>query len=1154
MSLNKRGKIARRFLRSIRIDSDLGQTSALQGFVCPQSSADVLMTLARHVSETGQGAFTWTGPYGSGKSSLVVAFSALLNGNSSLQKEAARIFGKTLAKTMWNALPPGTKGWRIVPVVGRRDKPVAVIGDGIKDAGLVSRSPRGGWNERNLIASLTEAATIRPKAHGGVILFIDELGKLLEAAAQDGADIYVFQELAEAAARSNGRLLVIGVLHQAFEEYAHRLSRETRDEWAKIQGRFVDLVVDTAGEEQVDLIGRAIESDHQPREPGKLARLVAKHARRDRGAEDTARFASMIERCWPLHPVVACLLGPISRRRFGQNQRSIFGFLNSAEPHGLQDFLNHAGDGELYGPDRLWDYLRTNLEPSILASPDGHRWALAAEALERCEAIGGGALHTRLLKAIGVIDLFKERSGLVASFDLLCACFADTPSKPIKDALAKLDEWSFTIFKKFQGAHAIFAGSDFDIEKAVRAALEEIDAVDFKLLKGLAGLQPVLAKRHYHDTGAMRWFTVDMVPVNEVVNAATEFKPENGAIGQFLLAIPTANETEEDAEVLCRKAARCSEAWDTVVGMSNRSRAVVPLARELFALEGVSNHPELAGDSVARREVHARLAVLQSLVETELHKAFDAARWFQKNHQPKPRRQADLNAIVSDLADNRFGECPRLHNELLNRQKPSSNAIAAQNLLLRNMVLKECEPRLGIDGFPAEGGLFASLLESTGLYRRTRDGWRFVAPVLGESDPSRLFPIWDAAFALLRKNRDRTIAVSELFELWRRPPFGVKDGLMPVLAVAFILSQRDKLAVYREGIFRAKFDDVDVDYLAKDPAYIQLRWMDLTDVSRSVLSGMAEIVRDLDRTNTLAHLEPIDVARGLVAIFDRLPEWTKRTMRLSTNAVRVRDLFKRAKDPNKFLFDDIPGTLGEDMSRASATSLTRVVTSVRDGLEELVNAYPSMLRRLRDIMLSELQVPNAAPQSLAELRYRAENVRELSGDFKLEAFVGRLALFDGQDETFEGIASLAANKPPRDWVDPDLDQSAIELADLAQKFLRAETYARVKGRADKRQALAVVIGMNGKPGPLLGEFDVADADRAAINGLIERVTTALEEVGVNRRNVILAALAELSARYIQAPDLGALEKHGKKAANGGRKLRAGEGVLRTELRAGSQPK
>lgn len=238
-------------------------------------------------------------------------------------------------------------------------------------------------------------------------------------------------------------------------------------------------------------------------------------------------------------------------------------------------------------------------------------------------------------------------------------------------------------------------------------------------------------------------------------------------------------------------------------------------------------------------------------------------------------------------------------------------------------------------------------------------------------------------------------------------------------------------------------------------------------------------------------------------------------MRLSSNAVRVRDLFKRAKDPNKFLFDDIPGTLGIDFANIGENGLHQIIEGVRGGLEEMVHAYPSMLHRLRDIMLSELQVPNLSPQALVELRERADNIRELAGDFRLEAFVGRLSQFDGSDAVFEGIASLAANKPPRDWVDPDLDKSGIEIADMAQKFIRAETYARVKGRPAKRQAMAVMIGMDGRPTPIVEEFDVADTDRATVNDLIERVTITLENADISRRSVILAALAELTTRYMQ---------------------------------------
>jgi hypothetical protein len=66
----------------------------------------------------------------------------------------------------------------------------------------------------------------------------------------------------------------------------------------------------------------------------------------------------------------------------------------------------------------------------------------------------------------------------------------------LRAALAELERWSFTIFRKYVDAHAIFAGSDFDIDQAVRSALEEGLEIDFAALKALVGIQPVLAKKH----------------------------------------------------------------------------------------------------------------------------------------------------------------------------------------------------------------------------------------------------------------------------------------------------------------------------------------------------------------------------------------------------------------------------------------------------------------------------------------------------------------------------------------------------------------------------------------------------------------------------------------------------------------------------------
>ena len=1106
--------ISRRFQRSIRIDSDLRSQAALEGFICPKSSVEILMTMAKHTVETEQAAFTWTGPYGSGKSSLVVALSALLNGDQVRRDAAATAFPSSMTRVIQDAYPSGSKGWKILPIVGRKDDPARVIGEALDQSGWLTPKPRGNWDDSTLVNALAEVSALNQKNHGGLILFVDEMGKFLESAANQSTDVYFFQLLAEAANRSKRRLIVVGILHQAFEEYASRLSRQARDEWSKIQGRFVDLAVNVSGEEQVELISKAIESAHKPQTPSENALLVASMMRRDH-RNSSEPLAKTLSACWPLHPIVAGLLGPISRRRFGQNQRSIFGFLNSAEPFGFRDFLQRSNTATIYSPSSLWNYLRTNLEPSILASPDGHRWALAAEALERCETTGGDEIHTELLKTIAVIDLFKERSGLVPTYEVLKSCFPGHSDQVLKKALVQLKSWSFIIFKKFLNGYAVFAGSDFDIDQAVDASLESLTDLDFQALRELASLQPILAKRHYHSTGSMRWFEVNMIAVRDLLQEVSNYRPSGGAIGQFVLAIPTQSESEDEIEAICREAARHSDKWDIITGSTARAQLIVAQARELLALEMVRrDRPELAGDSVARRELSARTASIQTQLEMELHRAFDSANWYIKgNSGAKSYRQAELNTLASRLADKRFHKSPQIHNELLNRQKPSGNAIAAQNELLRRMVLFERQARLGIEGFPAEGGLYASLLEASGLYRNSPEGWSFQLPDPDHSE-YKLNPLWSAATELIRKHSDRSLTMEEIYSVWREAPYGLKEGLLPVLAVAFILSLKGSLAIYREGIFRSKFDDVDVQYLAKDPSMIQIRWMDLSDLTRDLLSGMADVVRHLDPQNSLKHLEPIDVARGLVAVFDALPNWTKRTARLSSNSLKIRDLFRRAKDPNQFLFNELPGAItGAPLTKAA--SIQSVVSNVGAALEEMQNAYAAMLSRLREIMLTELDVPNLAPQSIEELRSRAKNIRQIAGDFHLDAFINRISTFDGTESSFEPIASLATNKPPRDWVDPDVDKAALEIASYSQKFLRAETFARIQGRTETRESMAIILSRGGRPKPLMEEFAIGARDKGEVHNLVSQLRHTLKEAGIRKPNIILAALAEIVATCIE---------------------------------------
>ena len=180
------------------------------------------------------------------------------------------------------------------------------------------------------------------------------------------------------------------------------------------------------------------------------------------------------------------------------------------------------------------------------------------------------------------------------------------------------------------------------------------------------------------------------------------------------------------------------------------------------------------------------------------------------------------------------------------------------------------------------------------------------------------------------------------------------------------------------------------------------------------------------------------------------PAWVRRTARLRKEARTVRDLAQAAHDPNKFMLDDLPRVAGKN------ATVDDIVAMLRVGLGAIADAYPSLLTSLRDLLLQEVRA-TADERGLERLRARAGAVMGITGNYRLDAFAARLSSFDGTREAIEGLASLAANRPPRDWVDRDVDAARVELAALSREFIRAEGLAHVQGRGPGRYSLALFM-------------------------------------------------------------------------------------------------
>lgn len=1097
-------EISRQFLRSIQIDDDFGREDALSGYVCQGTVSSLLENMSEQILETKQRAFTWTGPYGGGKSSLALMLCSLVGPNQSLRNKAKEILSLPNDSKIYKAFQATGTGWTVLPVVGKRasirEQLIATIE---KRTGLSLSKKKS----TDVIAELLKLAENNKQ---GLLLIIDELGKFLEnSALEGGEDIYFFQQLAEAASRSKGNFVVVGILHQPFEAYATSLGRQTRDDWAKIQGRYIDIPLVAATDEVIELIGRSIaKTGSVSLEPVKdICIVIADNIKKRRPATPKDLDKSLYA-CWPLHPAITALLGPISRRKFGQNERSIFGFLTSREPLGFSEHLqtHKVSWDAMYRPSNYWDYLRANSEPAILASPDGHRWAQAVDAVERTES-KGSPLHVEVTKTVALIEMFRTGAALAADESTISSCLSKDRAAQVEQILTDLLDWKILINRKHLNAYGVFAGSDFDIESAINSTRNELTSFNVKGLTELSDLNPVIAKRLYHEKGTMRWFGKLIVPLSELRSLLENYKTTVGSVGTFILCVPDTQITDKQFQASVQSFSEKFEGQTLVLGASKNALKITDLSQELVAANKVfSTRTELEGDSVARRELSSRLSSLKANLQEELSDAFRSASWFTGGEKINKHKGISLSGIASEIAEYIFEQTPIINSELINRDELSSNIVKARRQLMYKMLQDGSLSKLGYEGFPADAGLYYTVLNEPGLHRNRGPkgspvGWGFGNPNKDKLPGSSFIHLWEKTEEIF-KNTSDTIGLDEIYSVWQSAPFGIKKGVMPIIALAFFLANKSKIAIYFENVFTPNISEVVIDVLLHDPRVIRFKYVSAGENKNKLSRRIAEKI--LSTTNNkidFSNFAPLDTARGLVSMAFELPNWTKRTNSVSQSAQEVRGMLLKASDPNKVLFADLPTILNTNSEDELVINLEKIII-------ELQEAYPKKLKEIKNLLLKSLQHES---DSYHELKLRAQSVKGITGNFQIDSFATRLEEFDGTIEKIESLISNAISKPSHGWVDRDLDAAIIQLGTLSMEFRKVEAIAGLRGRDTPRKVFNLVLS-SGSGNDLTRTIEVSTKDQDMINKTIKEIMPLLQNID---QRLVFATLADIGLQVSQ---------------------------------------
>jgi hypothetical protein len=1067
-SLSTTLRLKDRFLRSTDLKRDFGDAQALDGYWLTEFGATCLRTVATGVrTDSGRRAWRLTGDYGTGKSSfalfLATAMADVSRLPNGLRRKALRAAPEIVDAGYMPVLVVGSRQSIGVAIIAALQQSIANAyprggaADLLRE--LQRHGKRGNVSDDQVVALVEESARTLAKTGKakGLMIVLDEVGKFLEFAANSGGseDIYLLQTLSEAASRSKSvPIFVICLLHQGFNAYADQLQPVAQREWAKIAGRLDEIAFTQPLEEVFALTQAAlgVQVASLPEELRRGAREVMAQAAKLQWFGASTKAAAMVEHADGIFPIDAFVFPALGRlfQRFGQNERSLFSFIYSYEPFGLRDYAARPIRGCLpYRLCNLYDYTRATFGHRLAVVSYRSRWAMIDAIVDGF--VAKTDMDIEVLKTVGMLNLL-DGDDLPPSAEVVewSVGGADRGRRQAASkCLQELRERGVLYLRGASKGFCLWPYTSVDLEKAYDDAKRQLGETCnvAEYVAEQVEERPIVARRHYIETGNLRSFTVKYCPMSRLEEALASKAGESD--GEII--IPLCETKAERAEAIkWAFAARTVEERIRLIGVPLPLERLRGIVVEASRWDWIAVHVlALNNDSYARMEVSRHRTFAQEKVHAALEEAVspagqgatDGLTWFRDGKAIEAGQGRGLVSRLSDLCDTTYNKAPRLHNELVNRRSLSSAAAAARMRLIEAMFDAHDKDALGLplDRKPPEMSIYMSVLRNTGIHRLEKGRWTLGVPV--GPDPCRVAPCMQRLRLILEEHPDERVGIQKIVEEMKRPPYGLREGIIPVLLAIVAISQEKEVALYENGTFLREVGQEAFLRMTKNPALFDIQYCQIAGVRAELFAKLAGAL-GLESGDE-REPELMDVVRQICTFVAKLPEYCRNTKRVSKTCEAVRATVLAAKEPIRMVFHELPVACGcpaiEHRKRLSSEQTAELVSTLRKALTELRDSFPALQERMRQRLCEAFAVSGGFSGARREIAERAERVVLGATEPGLKAFCLRImddALPEG--DWLESVGSVLAKQPPTRWQDANEDMFIEQLGHFVERMKRVE--------------------------------------------------------------------------------------------------------------------
>ncbi|MGB6408937.1 MAG: hypothetical protein WBF39_15760, partial [Planococcus donghaensis] len=740
----------------------------------------------------------------------------------------------------------------------------------------------------NFVDNITHIIAQLKENNIKVFIAYDEFGRFLQSleVSQIYKTMQDLQDLAEVAGRSENTLQLLLISHKNMSQYMLGHNEEFKAEFQRIEKRFKTYFVES---DKATFYRIAQEYTKNMQKELMLLNLESADSKwilkkynlfSELNHQEIEKM--IVEGSYPLHPLALFLLPRLSNV-FGQNERTLFTFLESEETGGLTNFVTKHKEG-MYYPHILFDYFFKNSMNEFLENENFGSLKTFTKVTNKMKITKQNVGQLNLLKIITLWDLAGATNVLKLNEDLLMFGTGQTLAD-LNSNLNQLVDKKMLRFNRILGQWELNEGSSVLVDELLneeRAGLKINNELRLSTLKETLEKKFYLATDYNDELNITRFMQVNIITSEQLLETSflEEIKFDADGYIYYVIPIDEISYTKSISVISSIRDKRL------IFSITDREfKSIRTSIDKLIGLQSIrSNKNLLSEHSRLEEEVNVLIAETQFEIK-EFLKAFEEfqknIRWFYEGAQFIVNHQVQIENKISEIMDGMYPYTPEIRNDSINRRNLNGMQTKAIYKVLNNVIKNPSFERLGIEGQGPDYLIYATAFKNNSL------------------DVSRLDQLTYGPYKKLRQDlinvlkNNREGSVRELESIFTLTPYGIRKPLIPLLFVGLLRDVWEQLMFYRNDMYIAAIDADKLYGIFNEPDEYKYVFNDYSPEFLRFIRGVEKVFQSYESKYVQEQTVVIKASSGILNWLRQLPRHTQTTDKMNKDLLEFKNIVRK---------------------------------------------------------------------------------------------------------------------------------------------------------------------------------------------------------------------------------------------------------------------